>query len=81
MEAKGGTYCDGVRSSGKGLAAHVREETGNLVLVDLIQLGLTTLTGIHDVLPQELLGNFTLLLLFSSLFLSRTSGHLLWGRR
>ena len=71
------TYCDGVRAGGKGLAAHVCEETGNLVLVDLIKLGVATLSGIHNILSQELLRDLALFLLFVSLLLCCAFGDLL----
>ena len=48
-------YCDGVCTSGERLATHVGEETCNLVLVDLVQLGPTPLPGVENVFPEQLL--------------------------
>jgi hypothetical protein len=75
------TYCDGVRASSEGLATHVCEETSDLVLVDLVELRVATLAGVHDVLPQEFLWDFTLVLLVCLLFLCFASGHLFLGKR
>ena len=49
------SYCDGISASGERLATHVGEQTGDLVLVDLVQLGPTPLTGVEDVFPEQLL--------------------------
>lgn len=75
------THCNGVGASGKGLAAHVCEETSDLVLVNLVELGVAALASVHNVLPQELLGDFTLLLLFGSLRLCLASSDFLLGGR
>jgi hypothetical protein len=52
------SYSDGVCASGERLATHVGEQTGDLVLVDLVQLGPTPLTGVEDVFSEKLLWNF-----------------------
>jgi len=52
------SYCDRVRASGERLATHVGEQTGDLVLVDLVQLRPAPLTGVEDVFPEQLLRNF-----------------------
>ena len=49
------SYCDGVRASGERLATHVGKQTGDLVLVDLVQLRPAPLAGVQDVFPEQLL--------------------------
>ena len=49
------SHGDGERSGGERFASQVRVESGQLFLVELVQLGLDHLFGIHDVFPEHIL--------------------------
>lgn len=53
-------YGDGVCTSRERLTTHIGEETGDLVLIDLVELRPTVLASVEYVLSQQLLGDLSL---------------------
>ena len=51
------SYRDGIRARGERFSAHIRKESGNLVLVHVEKLRRAMFAGVKDVLPQQLLGD------------------------